>query len=88
MCTSNMYVFCRNHETGFIATASGDNCIRLFSEAPDSDPNSPSFQLLTQQQEAHKEDVNSIDWNPKQADLLASASDDGTIKLWRYSSEV
>ena len=78
----------RNKETGFIATASGDNSIRLFSETQDSDTNSPSFQLIVQEERAHLEDVNSIDWNPKQADMLASASDDGTVKLWRYSSEV
>lgn len=74
--------------TGYIATACADNAIRVFAELPDSDPTAPSFQMIVQTRNAHKEDVNSIDWNPKQPDLLASASDDGDVKLWRYSSEV
>lgn len=86
-CDQFTFLF-RNHETGFLATASGDNSLRLFSETADSDTNAPSFQLIVQEQNAHLEDVNSIDWNPKHADMLASASDDGTVKIWRYSSEV
>lgn len=74
--------------TGFIATASGDNTIRIFSEAVDSDENAPSFEMIVQKGEAHLEDVNSIDWNPTQHGLLASASDDGDVKLWHYSSQV
>lgn len=78
----------RNAETGLIATACGDNAIRIFGEETSSDINAPSFSLLAQYREAHKDDVNSIDWNPKRPDLLASASDDGLIKLWRYSTGV
>lgn len=80
--------YCRNNMTGFIVTGGGDNAIRVFSETSDSDTDAPSFQMIVQEEAAHKEDVNSIDWNPKQLGLLASASDDGSIKLWRYSSEV
>ncbi|XP_067935571.1 probable cytosolic iron-sulfur protein assembly protein CIAO1 homolog [Watersipora subatra] len=77
-----------NKTTGYIATASGDNAVRIFAELPDSDPFAPTFQMLVQMRDAHQEDVNSIDWNPKQPDLLASSSDDGEVKLWRYSSSV
>ena len=78
----------RNRVTGYIATACADNTLRVFAELPDSDSNAPSFQMIAQTRDAHKEDVNSIDWNPKHPDLLASASDDCSVKLWRYSSEV
>lgn len=77
-----------NNVTGYIATACGDNSIRIFSESADSDDNAPSFQMIAQMKNAHNEDVNSIDWNPAKPDMLASCSDDGDIKLWRLSSEV
>lgn len=67
--------------TDLIATACGDNCIRIFKEDSGSDPNAPSFSLMTQLS-AHEQDVNSIDWNPKVSGLLASCSDDNTIKIW------
>jgi ribosome assembly protein RRB1 len=31
---------------------------------------------------AHESDVNVIDWNAKAAHLLASGSDDSTVKVW------
>lgn len=32
---------------------------------------------------AHRSDINCVKWHPTDPNLLASASDDGTIKLWR-----
>ncbi|CAK9298781.1 unnamed protein product, partial [Gordionus sp. m RMFG-2023] len=32
---------------------------------------------------AHSEDINAIRWNPKHHDLVATCSDDSTIKIWR-----
>lgn len=71
-----------------IATACGDNTIRVFTESLQSDENAPSFLLATQRKDAHTDDVNSVRWHPTKPHTLASASDDATIKLWRYSSEV
>lgn len=71
--------------TGAIATSCGDDCIRIFKEQPNSDPNAPVFDLLLTITQAHAEDVNSVTWNPTVVGLLASASDDGTIKLWDFS---
>jgi WD40 repeat protein len=32
--------------------------------------------------DAHSESIRTISWNPSSAELIASASDDGTIKVW------
>ncbi|CAF0932578.1 unnamed protein product [Adineta ricciae] len=70
--------------TGLIATASGDNAIRIFREEERQQMDAPpSFSLVASNTHAHLQDVNRISFNPKEAGLLASCSDDGTIKLWR-----
>lgn len=47
-----------------------------------SDENQPVFNLITQKEKAHDQDVNTISWHPHD-NVLASGSDDGTVKLWR-----
>ncbi|PFX28112.1 putative cytosolic iron-sulfur protein assembly protein CIAO1-like [Stylophora pistillata] len=49
-----------------LATAGGDDCIRVF-------------------QQAHSQDVNGVKWHPKKPGLLASCSDDCSIKIWKFS---
>ena len=71
--------------TGAIATSCGDDHIRVFKEQPNGDPNAPVFDLLLTIRQAHDKDVNSVAWNPTVVGLLASASDDGTVKLWDLS---
>lgn len=69
--------------SGCIATASGDDSLCVFKELSTLDPkNQPQFELAAKARAAHGQDVNSVDWNPKEEGLLASCSDDGTIKLW------
>lgn len=70
------------HTTGNLATAAGDDGIRIFCEEEGSDKNQPSFRLLESVPKAHKQDVNSVMWNPKYPELLASCSDDGDVKIW------
>ena len=72
------------HQTGLIATACADDAIRVFGEEPDSDPHAPNFQLLVTVPRAHDQDVNSVAWNPSVPGLLASCSDDMSVKLWQY----
>ena len=75
--------------SGHLATACGDNAVRVFRRVG-KDPNAPKFELATSVQRAHDEDVNAVSWSPQpQGDgvsLLASASDDGTVKIWRFTA--
>ncbi|XP_030386566.1 probable cytosolic iron-sulfur protein assembly protein Ciao1 [Scaptodrosophila lebanonensis] len=70
-------------QTGLIATACGDNAIRIFKESSDSNSDEPTFELVTAEDSAHGEDVNAVDWNPVTSGQLLSCSDDGTIKIWK-----
>lgn len=75
-----------NKENGLIATACGDDMIRVFKEAQDSKPDEPTFELIFSQT-AHSQDVNTVEWCPANPSLLVSTSDDGEIKLWKFISE-
>ncbi|XP_051161441.1 probable cytosolic iron-sulfur protein assembly protein Ciao1 isoform X1 [Leptopilina boulardi] len=75
--------WCKN--TGLIATACGDDIIRIFKEDDDSDLNQPTFSLVYSTENAHSQDVNSVQWSPTEIGYLASASDDGEVKIWFYS---
>ena len=91
-------VFCVSwcHLTGLLATAAGDNAIRVFREneeaastaaaTPDGRKNAPSFDMAEVRRRAHDEDVNAVAWNPRREGLLASVGDEGVVKLWRFSA--
>ncbi|KAF5278465.1 hypothetical protein FQA39_LY05954 [Lamprigera yunnana] len=82
--TRTIYDLSWCHLTGLIATACGDDSIRILKEDDESDPNAPNFSVICTTECAHSQDVNSVTWNPVVANLLASCGDDGTIKLWNY----
>lgn len=73
--------------TGLLATACGDDIIRVFREAEESAKNEPTFELDTTIHEAHEQDVNSVSWCPSRPGILISTSDDGNIKIWQYALE-
>ncbi|XP_012272527.1 probable cytosolic iron-sulfur protein assembly protein Ciao1 isoform X1 [Orussus abietinus] len=70
--------------TGLIVTACGDDIIRIFKEEENSDPNQPAFNMVCAMDNAHSQDVNSVQWNPIVPGQLASGSDDGLVKIWTY----
>lgn len=74
----------RCHLTGALATACGDDAIRVFEESASSTPQQPTFSLTAHVPRAHSQDVNCVAWNPKEPGLLASCSDDGEIAFWKY----
>ena len=49
--------------------------------------NEPVFEIKYQKENAHSQDVNSIAWNPVEDNLIASSSDDGSVKLWRLEKD-
>ncbi|KAG0478632.1 hypothetical protein HPP92_013351 [Vanilla planifolia] len=71
---------------GIIASGAADDAICLFHEAKDYSANGPSYKLILKKEKAHDMDVNSVQWNPKEPSILASASDDGTVKLWKLTA--
>lgn len=73
--------------TGLIATGCGDDIIRVFKEADDSEPNAPTFDLVHTQLNAHSQDVNCVNWNPLGNGELVSCSDNGEIKVWKFTEQ-
>ncbi|KAI3929081.1 hypothetical protein MKW92_028494 [Papaver armeniacum] len=69
---------------GIIASGAADNAIRLFVKNEEVD--GLSYKLLLGKEKAHEMDVNAVQWSSQETRLLASASDDGTIKIWELAS--
>ena len=68
---------------GRIASAGGDNRIQIYREAMGSTSDQPLFSLDTAVNTAHG-DVNCVRWHPHDGSILASAGDDGTVRIWKY----
>ncbi|GMH28724.1 hypothetical protein Nepgr_030567 [Nepenthes gracilis] len=72
---------------GIIASGAADDAIRLFAENKSCELDGPMYKLLLKKEKAHEMDVNSIQWSPTRNQLIASASDDGTVKIWALESK-
>ncbi|NWS86666.1 CIAO1 protein, partial [Toxostoma redivivum] len=71
--------------TGAVATACGDDAVRVFEEVSPVSPGCPvTFGLAAHVPRAHAQDANGVAWHPREPGLLASCGDDGDIALWRY----
>ncbi|XP_072971048.1 protein CIA1 [Typha angustifolia] len=70
---------------GVIASGAADDAICFFLGKNDNLVDEPSHRLLVKKEKAHDMDVNAVQWNPKEPWVLASASDDGTIKIWELA---
>lgn len=74
-----------NKTNGLLATACGDDFVRVFKEVspgPESG-DKVSFELV-HKIKAHESDVNCVKWHPKLSNYLASAGDDGRVKIWKW----
>ncbi|CAI0462245.1 unnamed protein product [Linum tenue] len=71
---------------GIIASGAADDAIRFFVESKDSVVDGPSYRLLLKKEKAHDMDVNVVQWSPGENRVMASASDDGTIKIWELAT--
>jgi len=73
-----------NKKNGLIASACGDDHIRIFREVPavnelEKNNFEPLFAL-----KAHAGDVNNVKWHPRLENILASTGDDGCVKIWKW----
>jgi len=64
---------------GLLVSAGGDDTIRIFREVKEGE----EWACEVTEYNSHEMDVNCIRWNPKDQCLLASCSDDETIRIWR-----
>ncbi|EPS67522.1 hypothetical protein M569_07253, partial [Genlisea aurea] len=72
---------------GIICSGAGDDSICLFVENEDGSVDEPKYRLLLKKHKAHEMDVNAVRWIPMESSrYLASASDDGTVKIWELVS--
>ncbi|XP_060206332.1 protein CIA1-like [Lycium barbarum] len=69
-------------DPGIFASAGADNAIRLFIENKDNEVDGLTFKLLLKKEKAHEMNISSVKWKAGDRRLLASASDDGTVKIW------
>ncbi|CAA2970509.1 CIA1 isoform X1 [Olea europaea subsp. europaea] len=71
---------------GIIASGAADDAMCLFVESEDGLVDEPFYKLLLKKEKAHDMDVNAVQWCSAENTLLASASDDGTVKIWQLTS--
>ncbi|KAL3825768.1 hypothetical protein ACJIZ3_021797 [Penstemon smallii] len=72
---------------GIISTGAADDAIRLFVESEDGLVDGTKYKLLLKKEKAHDMDVNAVQWSSMEHKRLASASDDGTVKIWEFSQK-
>ncbi|XP_075510012.1 protein CIA1-like [Primulina tabacum] len=65
-----------------ICTGSAYGAIRLFVGSEDGMVGGPTYKRLLKKEKARDMDVNAVQWSSKENKCLASASDDGTVKIW------
>ena len=70
---------------GYLATASADNSICVFRVVESGGDGKVSIVFECRIENAHALcDVNCVRWSPHDPGLLASAGDDGNVRLWRF----
>ncbi len=71
-----------------LATAGADNSVCMFAVEETGDGGQATCKLVCRKEKAHETDVNCVRWHPREAGLLATAGDDGTIRLWEFQHGV
>eukprot|EP00271_Cylindrocystis_brebissonii_P018302 TRINITY_DN5118_c0_g1_i1.p1 TRINITY_DN5118_c0_g1~~TRINITY_DN5118_c0_g1_i1.p1 ORF type:complete len:380 (-),score=42.14 TRINITY_DN5118_c0_g1_i1:558-1697(-) len=74
-----------------IVTGDGSDCLRIFASAEperESGCEGPSFVQLIAKEKAHATDINCVKWHPKDPRLMASACDDGSLKIWKLTGDL
>eukprot|EP00794_Sanderia_malayensis_P015779 gene15779-17372_t len=70
-------------ETGLILSAGADDSIKIFKENEENqNKDAPTFDIAVNIPKAHSQDINCVNWNPKESSMFLSSSDDCSIKIW------
>lgn len=69
---------------GRIISGGGDDCINVYREINGGTTDSPLFAVDATAESAHTGDVNCVKWHPIDGKIIASAGDDGFVKIWSY----
>lgn len=72
------------HDGSLAAASGGADASTGAAITADGASSGGSWREAALARNAHKLDVNCVRWHPKDASLLASAGDDGVVKLWRH----
>lgn len=80
---------------GWLATGDARNALRVFEPVAEAGggaaaatPSPPvRWRLAAQAPPDHPRDVNCVRWHPQDASLVATACDDGAVRLWRLVEE-
>ncbi|KAJ2516654.1 Cytosolic iron-sulfur protein assembly protein [Coemansia sp. RSA 1939] len=75
----------QHHQEGFLATGCGDNALRVFSVTTGNEGVAVVLECTRNQAHALT-DINCVQWNPVYPHWLASAGDDGVVRIWRLES--
>ena len=65
---------------GLLAAGGGDNSVRCYGAAGGNE-----WREVGAAAKAHADDVNCVAWHPTKPNLLASCSDDGSVKIWNVA---
>ncbi|KAJ2211343.1 Cytosolic iron-sulfur protein assembly protein [Coemansia sp. RSA 487] len=74
-----------DEQQGFLVTGCGDNTLRVFRVTTNSkgSTENTTVTLECSRQHAHAlTDINCVQWNPVYPDWLATAGDDGVVRIW------
>ena len=70
---------------GRIVSCGADNRIQIYREVSDSKPEQPLFVMDAAVTVPTGGDVNFVQWHPFDGSVLASTSDDGSVRIWNYT---
>ena len=69
-----------------IASVGADDALNIYREVTGTGTTSdaPLFEIDIAIPQAHSGDINCVRWNPRDGSVIATAGDDGVVRIWCY----